>query len=155
MSIICQVEKLLQRVAELCLPLIDFVARLYIAEVFFTSGLNKISNWQSTLYLFEHEYVVPLLPSSFAAYLGTGAELVLPVLILLGLGGRFFILALFIFNIVATISYEFLWSVEGQVGLTDHLQWGIILLLLFGYGYGKLSVDHWIKTKFCHSNDEE
>ena len=46
-----------------------------------------------------------LLPPALAAVLGTGAELGLPVLLLLGCGTRFAAAALFAFNIVAAISY--------------------------------------------------
>ena len=66
-------------------PVIDVVIRLWIAEVFFQSGLVKITSWQSTLALFENEYQVPLLPPLAAAYLGTAVELVFPVLLALGL----------------------------------------------------------------------
>lgn len=72
--------------------------------VFFQSGLAKIASWDATLWLFEEgTYVVPLLPPVPAAYLGTAAELCLPVLLVLGLGGRFAALALFAVNIVTVI----------------------------------------------------
>ena len=47
------------------------LARLWVASVFFTSGWLKLTAWDSTLYLFESEYQVPLLPWLWAAYLGT------------------------------------------------------------------------------------
>ena len=50
------------------LPLADLGARLYIAKVFFMSGLNKIQDWQTTLYLFTEEYKVPLSESWFYPY---------------------------------------------------------------------------------------
>lgn len=61
------------------MPLLLLFCRLWVAWVFFNSGLIKIASWDSTLYLFEFEYQVPLLPWEFAAYSGTFAELVLPV----------------------------------------------------------------------------
>ena len=60
------------------IPLLLLFCRLWVAWVFFNSGLIKISSWDSTLYLFELEYQVPILPWELAAYLGTAAELVLP-----------------------------------------------------------------------------
>jgi hypothetical protein len=51
-------------------------ARLYVAWVFFKSGLTKLNNWEGTLELFEYEYVVPVLDSVTAAYLATFVELV-------------------------------------------------------------------------------
>ena len=50
-------------------PLLDLGIRLYVADVFFRSGLLKVSNWSGTLYLFENEYHVPLLPPEAAAVL--------------------------------------------------------------------------------------
>ena len=61
-------------------PLVDLVIRLYIAEIFFTAGLTKIQSWQTTLMLFNNVYNVPLLPPNIAAVMGTGAELILPIL---------------------------------------------------------------------------
>jgi len=42
-------RQLLDRLA----PLADLAARLYVANVFFASGWNKIQDWDSTLYLFR------------------------------------------------------------------------------------------------------
>ena len=85
-------------------PLADLIARLAVAQVFWQSGVNKFQSWDTTLMLFENEYAVPLISPVLAAYLGTAAELTLPVLLALGLGGRFAALGLFLFNIVAVIS---------------------------------------------------
>ena len=79
-------------------PLMDLGLRLYLANVFFKSGLTKIQNWDSTLYLFSDVYQVPLLPSDVAAYMATGGELGLSVLLVLGLFGRFAAAGLFILN---------------------------------------------------------
>lgn len=117
--------------------------RLYLAEVFFTSGMTKIQSWDTTLMLFEYEYSVPFLSPAMAAYLGTGAELILPVLLLLGLGGRFAAIALFIFNIVAVISYPTL----NDAGKVWHYLWGLAFVLPILYGPGKLSIDHILRKK--------
>ncbi|MBP9061262.1 MAG: hypothetical protein KBF98_13230, partial [Rhodoferax sp.] len=37
------------------------LARLYVAKVFFMSGLTKLRDWDITLALFMDEYKVPLL----------------------------------------------------------------------------------------------
>ena len=118
-------------------PLADLVLRLWVAAVFFKSGLVKIRSWETTLLLFENEYQVPLLSPEAAAWLGTGAELVLPVLLALGLAGRFAAVALFVFNIVAVISYP---ELEGA-GLEQHYVWGILLFATIARGPGALSLD--------------
>lgn len=125
-------------------PLVDLALRLWVGMAFFQSGLTKIANWDSTLYLFENEYHVPLLPSNLAAWMGTGAELVLPVFLVLGLAGRLSAVALFVFNIVAVLSYPDL----GEVGLKDHQVWGLMLLVTLCHGPGKLSIDHLIRRRF-------
>ena len=78
-------------------PLVDLGLRLYVAWVFFKSGLVKIQSWDSTL-------------------------------------------ALFLFNIMAVVSYPDL----SEVGLQQHLYWGMLLAFLAVHGPGKLSVDTWL-----------
>jgi putative oxidoreductase len=124
-------------------PLFALVVRLYVARVFLASGLIKLGNWDSTLALFANEFHVPVLSPVAAAYLGTGAELALPVLLALGIGTRFAAIALFVFNIVAVISYPDL----SDAGLKDHMLWGALLLVTFFYGPGKLAVDHWLARR--------
>jgi len=128
-------------------PLFDLGVRLFVANVFFKSGLTKIANWQSTLALFENEYAVPLLPSNVAAYMGTAVELGIPVLLVLGLGTRFAAAVLFVFNIIAAISYPDL----SEAGRDQHMYWGLLMLVTIFHGPGKLSLDHWIRRKFWQS----
>lgn len=108
-------------------PAFDLGVRIFLANVFFKSGLTKIQNWDSTLYLFSDVYQVPLLPSDIAAYMATGAELGLPVLLVLGLFGRFAAAGLFILNGVAAYSY---YSGLSEAGLNQHLYWGMLLAVL-------------------------
>lgn len=124
-------------------PLFALAIRLYVARVFFASGLVKIMSWSSTLALFENEFHVPVVSPTAAAYLGTVAELGLPVLLALGIGTRFAALALFVFNIVAVISYPDL----SDSGLKDHMLWGALLLVTLVYGPGKIAVDYWLERR--------
>lgn len=125
-------------------PLADLAARLWIAEIFFRSGVLKVQSWQSTLMLFKYEFQVPFLPTHVAAILGTGAELVLPVLLVLGLGSRLVTFMLFMHNLVAVVSYPFLLTPDGAQALALHINWGIILGLLMCHGSGGLSLDRLI-----------
>jgi len=111
--------------------------RLYLARVFIASALTKLHDWNITLALFENEYHVPLLSPAAAAFLGTAAELGLPILIVAGLGTRFAALALFVFNLVAATSYPDL----SDAGLKDHILWGTLMLVLAVYGPGRFSLD--------------
>jgi putative oxidoreductase len=123
--------------------LLDLAIRLYVANVFFRSGILKISNWDGTLYLFENEYRVPLLPPEAAAWLGTFTELFFPPLLALGVAARFAALWLTGFNIVAVIAFWHVLS-QNQAALNSHLYWGVLLAITLFHGPGKLSLDHWI-----------
>jgi len=114
-----------------------FLARLYVAQVFFMSGLTKLRDWSTTLALFEDEYHVPLLSPELAAYLGTAGELVLPVLLVLGLGGRFAALGLGFVNVMAVLSL----SEIAPAALLGHQLWGVLLIAVLLWGAGRWSVD--------------
>jgi putative oxidoreductase len=129
-------------------PAVDLAVRLFVASAFFKAGLSKIASWDSTLYLFENDYTVPLLPPEVAALLGTGVELFFPVLLVLGLGSRFAAFVLFVFNIIAVISYPEL----GAAGLHEHQTWGLLLLVTLLHGPGALSLDHLIGRRFMRGN---
>ena len=125
-------------------PVGDLVLRIWVANVFWKSGLTKISNLSSTMYLFEYEYAVPIIPFEIAAYLAIAAELVLPLLLVFGIAARAAAGALFVFNIVAVISYPTL----NAAGIVQHQVWGVMLLVLLLRGPGKISIDHFIRKHF-------
>ena len=122
-------------------PVALLALRLYVSSVFFRSGLVKISDWSATLALFHDEYKVPLLPPDLAACVGAFGELAFPVLITLGLLGRFGAAGLFVVNAMAVISYPQLWGFDCPAGLQMHFVWGSILLALSVFGPGRLSLD--------------
>ena len=112
-------------------------ARVYVATAFFRSGLTKIADWDTTLALFNDEYHVPLLSPPVAAVAGTFGELVFPVLLVLGLGGRFAALSLSFVNVVAVLSL----SEIAPAALQQHQFWGSLLLALLLWGPGAWSAD--------------
>ena len=129
-------------------PASDLLIRLWIANIFWKAGMVKIASWEATLYLFEYEYQVPFLPPEIAAYLGTGVELGMPVLLALGLATRFSAAVLFVFNIIAVVSYPTL----NEIGIKDHQYWGLLLLLPLFHGAGRLSLDHVIRKIFWRND---
>jgi putative oxidoreductase len=118
-------------------PAAALAARLYVGQVFFLSGLTKIRDWDTTLALFADEYKVPLLPTALAAVMGTAGELVLPVLLVLGLGGRFAALGLSVVNVVAVLSLQEI----APAALQQHVFWGALLAGIAIFGPGKWSVE--------------
>jgi putative oxidoreductase len=125
-------------------PLAQLAARLYVAQVFFNSGLTKLRDWDTTLALFQDEYHVPLLPPELAAVAGTFGETVLPVLLVLGLAGRFAAAGLSVVNVVAVLSLAEI----APAAFQQHQFWGCLLVGLVLWGPGKLSLDHWIGRRF-------
>src|SRR5882762_2276734 len=121
-------------------PVAQLAARLYVAAVFFRSGLTKLHDWDTTLALFADEYHVPFLNPTVAAFLGTGGELGLSVLLVAGLFGRFAAAGLSVINIVALIS---LMDVP-DAALMGHVFWASLLGFLVLWGPGALALDHWL-----------
>ncbi|WP_343626326.1 DoxX family protein [Roseateles puraquae] len=119
-------------------------ARLYVAQVFFLSGLTKLRDWSSTLALFNDVYQVPLLPPALAAYMGTAGELALPVLLVVGLASRFAGAGLFVVNLMAALSLsadDFSPAAQAQ-----HSLWGVLALVILLFGAGRWSADRFIRV---------
>ncbi|MDZ4163270.1 MAG: DoxX family protein [Burkholderiales bacterium] len=125
---------------DLLQPLAALFARWYVAQVFFLSGLTKLRDWDTTLFLFTEEYKVPWLSPPVAAVMGTAGELVLPVLLAVGLLGRLGALGLFVVNVVAVLSL----SEIAPAAMQQHMLWGALLAGVAVYGPGSWSVDRWV-----------
>jgi putative oxidoreductase len=115
--------------------------RLWVAHAFLVSGWNKLRDFDNTLFLFANEYSVPLLPPELAAYAGTAGEIVLPLLLIVGLLGRFAALGISGVNVVAVVSYPILLEKGFEAALKDHYLWGLGALVLVVFGVGRWSLD--------------
>ena len=122
------------------IPAMLFV-RLYVASIFFKSGLTKLRDWESTLMLFEYEYEVPLLSPVVAAWAGTIGEIVLQILLAIGLFSRLSALGLFVVNYIAVLSLIDI----SPAALNEHILWGSLLVFVMLIGGEKLSVDNKLK----------
>lgn len=135
-----QVKDLHNKVLDLTQLLISpafLLARLYIASVFFKSGLTKIRDWESTLMLFEYEYEVPVLSYEVAAWMATAGELILPVLLVVGLFSRITAIGLFFVNAVAVISLVDI----PAAAFNEHVIWGLLILMVILHGAQRFSLD--------------
>ena len=121
--------------------------RIWVALAFWHAGLVKFADPMGTQALFENVYFVPLLSPGIAAVLGTWVELIAPWLLGLGVAGRLTALLLFVYNVIAIISYPDLWPHGFWVGLVntsdfaDHKIWAMMLLAIAAWGPGRWSVD--------------
>jgi putative oxidoreductase len=127
--------------AELLIAPAFLFTRIYIANIFFKSGLTKLRDWESTLMLFEYEYEVPMLSYEVAAWLATTGELILPVLLFLGLFTRLSAIGLFIVNAVAVISLVDI----PPAAFNEHVLWGSLIVMLIILGGQRFSLDRMLK----------
>lgn len=137
LSTLSRASAALARALDSAQPAAALAARVYVAQVFFLSGLTKLRDWGTTVALFTDEYHVPLLSPTVAAVLGTAGELVLPVLLVLGLGGRVPALGLFVVNAVAVVALAEI----APAALQQHILWGALLVALAVYGNGPWALD--------------
>ncbi|WEZ85919.1 DoxX family protein (plasmid) [Rhizobium sp. 32-5/1] len=141
-SLVSHAECLLASVPR-SLPLLAL--RLALAIPFFKSGLTK---WDGFLtlstgarYLFEQEFKLHILgrefpypfPVAMASAAGL-AELVLPVLLILGLATRFSALGLLLMTAVIQLTIPDGWA-------NFHLPWAAMALALVVFGGGRIALD--------------
>ena len=142
MPLIIRLTRLFVCLSNALQPLVLLLLRVWMAKVFLSSGLVKISDFSNTVALFESEYAVPFIPPYFAAVSATFFELTCPVLLMLGLGARFACLPLLAMTAVIHFTYD---------QNIQHAYWAMLLLVILTFGAGKLSLDQFINRKFGKS----
>jgi putative oxidoreductase len=117
--------------------LVGLAARVFPAVVFWQSARTKVDGFaikDSTWFLFEHEYALPVIPSVWAAVLATVSEHAFAVLLILGLMTRFSALALLTMTaVIQVFVYPGAWVTHGL--------WAACFLTLIARGPGAPSVD--------------
>lgn len=125
--------------------LIQLTLRLGLAGIFWMSARTKVTGFlsisDSTYFLFEEEYRLPLLPVDIAVPLATYTEHLLPILLAFGLATRLSAFGLFVMALVIQL------FVYPSAFLSTHLGWFAMALAVMGYGPGRLSIDHLITRK--------
>ena len=118
--------------------------RLLLAYEFWDSGIRKLhgENWFSEI---QDKFPFPFnhIPPDISWTMATWFELVGPVMLVLGLGTRFFSLSLIILTVVAWVSVH---AGEGYNVCDGGWQLPLMYLIMFVplllNGGGKLSLDH-------------
>ncbi len=121
------------RVAEVTLyPFLDLAIRLWLAQLFWVSGVLKLANWDNALLLATYEYPVSWLDPATAAALGVAIEVIGPVLLALGLATRLAAIPLLILTLVIQFEYR---------ALDQHLYWAALFGWYVVMGAGPISLD--------------
>lgn len=117
---------------------VALAARIFPAVVFWQSARTKVDGLtikDSTYFLFEQVYALPVIPPATAALLATVAEHLLPVLLVLGLFARFSALGLlFMTAVIQIFVFPEAWVTHGL--------WATALLVVLAQGPGRVSLDH-------------
>ncbi len=126
--------------------LVLLLIRISMIYIFFKSGVAKINDWESTLFLFELEYAVPIIPYELAAYFATFFELTMPFLILIGFCTRLSAVPLLMMTFVIQFV---LGAANPAYDHLSHYHWMLLLSVLICFGGGRISLD-WLFCKiFC------
>lgn len=135
-----------QKLTASLMPIADVLLRVYVAQIFWMAGWSKTRDWEMTISLFTDEYQVPWLSAQIAAWLCTVAELILPVMLVLGLWRSLAAFGLLVVNAMAVISYYHVLK-DMPVALQDHVEWGLMLFILICQPVQKLSLDYFLRSK--------
>src|SRR6516165_2214734 len=113
-------------------PLLDLFIRLWLAEIFWASGMVELQNWTGTLLLSIHQYPVSWLDPITATRSVAAIELIGPPLLVVGLATRFAALPMLILSLVI----QFPDQVSDQ-----HLFWAVLFAWFVVKGAGPISLD--------------
>lgn len=126
--------------------LTQFVLRIALATPFWRSGINKwdgflqLNDVAVLLFSTEFKLHLPGGPYSFpapeaTAFLVGSAEILFPILLVLGLATRLAASALLVMTLVVELTVPDGWPV--------HVTWAAMALGIMAWGPGRLSLDHW------------
>ncbi|MCB1463367.1 MAG: DoxX family protein [Nitratireductor sp.] len=140
------VERLARVVQWLAAPwLVKLILRLGLATPFFRSGILKWDGFaqvsSTAVYLFSEEFKLHLPggPYSFpapevVAFLSGTGEVLLPILLVFGLGTRFAAFGLLVMTAVIQLTVPAAWPL--------HITWAAMALAIMALGPGRLSLDY-------------
>ena len=128
--------------------LTQLVLRCALAVPFWRSGVNKwdgflqLNDVAILLFTSEFKLHLPGGPYDFpapgvVAFAAGSAEILLPILLVIGLATRFAAFGLLLTTLVVQLTIPSGWPL--------HLTWAAMALGIMAWGPGRLSLDHWIK----------
>ena len=130
--------------------LTQFVLRFGLAVPFWRSGVNKWDGFLQlndvAILLFSSEFQLhlpggpyPFPAPAVMAFASGSAEILLPILLILGLATRFAALGLLAMTIIVQLTVPDGWPL--------HVTWAAMALGIMAWGSGRISLDHLIKER--------
>lgn len=130
--------------------LTQLALRFALAVPFWRSGVNKWDGFLQlndvAVFLFSSEFKLhlpggpyPFPAPGATAFAAGSAEIVLPILLVLGLATRLGALGLLAMTLVVQLTVPSGWPL--------HLTWAAMALALMAWGPGRISLDHWIARR--------
>ena len=131
--------------------LTQLVLRCGLAVPFWRSGVNKwdgflqLNDVAVLLFSSECKLHLPGGPYAFpapgiVAFAAGSAEILLPILLVLGLTTRLAALGLLVMTLIVQLTVPDGWPI--------HLTWAAMALGIMAWGPGRVSLDHWIERSF-------
>ena len=144
--VVAPVRSLLDRMARFAGLVAPPLLRIALAVPFFRSGLTRWDGFlalsPSAQFLFEEEFKLHLFGATYdfpipdtMAFIDSVAEIVLPILLVLGLATRLSALGLLIMTGVIQLVVPEGWA-------NFHLPWAALAVAIVAIGPGHLSLDH-------------
>lgn len=123
--------------------LLLLAGRVWLGLAFLSSGLTRVDHWGSQNFLFTSIHPVPFLPADVAAVVTTGAELLLPAALIVGLLARPAALGLAV--MAAAIYFVIGQTPEGMENgiaiASEQVPWMAVGLAITVFGAGPFSID--------------
>lgn len=144
-GLVLQVDSAVRAIAAPWLT--QLVLRFGLAVPFWRSGVNKwdgflqLNDVAVLLFTTEFKLHLPGGPYDFPApsvmaFAAGSAEIVIPILLVLGLATRFAALGLLAMTLVVQLTVPDGWPL--------HVTWAAMALGIMAWGPGRISLDHWI-----------
>jgi len=125
-------DMLLRILRALAWPKAELLIRLWLAKIFFVSGVLKLTHWQTALDLAAHEYPVRFMSALTAAYVGVSIELLGAALLAVGLMTRYAAVPLLLLSLVIQFAY---------MPFDQQLFWAALFGWFAVFGAGPISFD--------------
>jgi NADH dehydrogenase/putative oxidoreductase len=123
-------------------PKVELAIRLWLAQIYFVSGVLKLTHWDTALYLATHEYPVSWLSAGSAAAIGVSIEVIGGALLAAGFMTRYAAAPMLALALVAQFAY---------LPFDNQLFWAALFGWYVVCGAGPISVDSMLRRGLADS----